>query len=61
MFYGESGENIEMSTGHSVDTTLGAIRAFSQCYNRDGYTMGRNDQALQASYSDLVEFLERAW
>ena len=55
------GSNIEMTTGHSVDNPFGAFRAFSKCGNRDGYTMGYNDNAYRQSFLDLWQFLRRTW
>lgn len=55
------GSTIEMSSGRNIDTPLGAALAFSSCATRDGYTMGRNEQALQASWTDFHSFLRRAW
>jgi len=42
MTWTREGENVEASTGHSVDNPIGAMLAFSKCSHRDGYTMGRN-------------------
>ena len=61
LLWTRSGENIEMNSGHSVDTALGAIRAFSSCSHRDGYTMGRNEAAMEASWNDFYRFLREAW
>ncbi len=55
------GENIEMNSGRSIDTTLGAILAFSRCSHRDGYTMGRNEAAMEQSWQDFYGFLTRTW
>ena len=61
MLWTESGETIEQSTGHSIDTPWGAALAFSQCAIRDGYTMGRNEQAMEQSWQDFHGFLMRVW
>ena len=55
------GTNIEMTTGHSVDSAIGAILAFSQCGNDDGYTMGYNKYADRQSFLDLWQFLRETW
>ena len=55
------GDSIEQSTGYSVDTTLGAILAFSRCSHRDGYTMGHHAQAKEQSWQDFHAFLLQAW
>ncbi len=55
------GESIEANSGHSVDSTLGAILAFSGCSNRDGYTMGRNEAAKEQSWRDFHAFLLKTW
>lgn len=55
------GDSIETTTGHSLDSPLGAILAFSQCSNRDGYTMGRNEAAMEQSWLDFIGFLRRTW
>ena len=61
MLWTESGETIEQSSGHSIDTPWGAALAFSQCSSRDGYTMGRNEAAMEQSWQDFFSFLQRAW
>jgi dienelactone hydrolase len=55
------GTNIEMTTGHSVDTTIGAIRAFTTCGSDEGYTIGYNEYADRQSFIDLWQFLNRTW
>lgn len=54
-------DSIEASTGHSVDNPLGAILAFSRCSHRQGYTMGRNEVAMEQSWADFIGFLRKAW
>jgi dienelactone hydrolase len=61
MHWKDDGENIEQSTGHSVDSSLGAVLAFSSCSSRDGYTMGYNDNAFKQSRNDLMIFLSKVW
>lgn len=53
--------NIEQSTGHNVDTTLGAIRAFSSCSNKDGYTMGLHQPTKEQAWQDTLSFLTDVW
>ena len=55
------GDSIEQNSGYSVDSTLGAIAAFSSCSTRDGYTMGRNEAAREQSWQDFHDFLLRSW
>ncbi|MFW2405022.1 MAG: dienelactone hydrolase family protein [Gammaproteobacteria bacterium] len=61
MHWAHDGEIIEATSGHSMDSTIGAIRAMSSCSNRDGYTMGRNEAAFEQSFVDLLEFLQKTW
>lgn len=61
MQWTESGENIEQSTGYSMDSPLTAILALNKCGGRDGYTMGFNRNAYERSRSDLLAFLSRTW
>ncbi|MGI9344586.1 MAG: dienelactone hydrolase family protein, partial [Gammaproteobacteria bacterium] len=56
-----AGESIEMTSGHSMDNAIGAIRALASCSNRDGYTMGRNEAAHAQSLDDLYTFLRASW
>ncbi len=51
------GDSVEQGTGYSLDSTLGAIMAFSQCSHREGYTMGRNEAAMEQSWQDFHAFL----
>ena len=53
--------NIEQSTGENVDTTLGAIKAFSNCSTKDGYTMGGHDPTREQAWQDTLAFLTRIW
>ncbi len=55
------GSNREMTTGYSVDNPIGAVLAFTRCGNRDGYTMGYNENAYRQSFIDLWQFLRRTW
>lgn len=60
MLWTASGENIETTTGHSIDNALGAIRAFSQCAGK-GYTNGRHAPTMEQSWQDFHAFLRDAW
>lgn len=57
----KAGESIEQSTGYSLDSTFGAIMAFSQCSHKDGYTMGLNVAAKEQSWQDFYSFLSNVW
>lgn len=57
----KNGENIEMTTGYNIDNTFGAIMAFSECANQDGYIMGYNQQADEQSWLDFYGFLKKTW
>jgi dienelactone hydrolase len=61
MHWGKNGEATEMTTGFSMDNTLGAIRAMSGCSTSDGYTMGFNQNANEQSLRQLLDFLTRVW
>ncbi|MBT8442696.1 MAG: dienelactone hydrolase family protein, partial [Gammaproteobacteria bacterium] len=61
MHWGANGEIVEMTSGNSMDSAMGAMRAMSDCSSRDGYTMGRNEAALEQSFADLLEFLQQTW
>lgn len=61
MHWKADGEIVEATTGHSMESTVGAFRAMSNCSNSDGYTMGYNKDAFDRSRADLLEFLEKAW
>ncbi len=61
MLWTQDGTTVEQSTGHSIDTPWGAGLAFSQCSNRDGYTSGRNEAAMEQSWQDFYQFLQQAW
>jgi len=61
MHWAHDGEIIEATSGHSMDNAIGAIRAMSSCSNDDGYTMGRNEAALEQSFADLFAFLKEKW
>lgn len=61
MRWKSDGEIVEATTGHSMESTIGAIRAMSTCSHSDGYTMGFNADAFTQSRADLLEFLEKAW
>lgn len=61
MHWKADGEIVEATTGHSMESTVGAIRAMSSCSHSDGYTMGYNADAFSRSRADLLEFLEKAW
>lgn len=53
--------NIEQSTGENVDTTWGAIKAFSSCSEKSGYTMGLHEPTKEQSWQDFYGFLQRSW
>ena len=53
--------NIEQSTGQNVDTIFGAIRAFSSCSNKDGYTMGLHAKTKEQAWQDTLSFLKAIW
>ena len=55
------GRNVEQGSGRSVDSAVGAILAFSQCSTREGYTMGRNEAAMEGSWRDFSAFLDSAF
>jgi len=61
MRWTDTGENIEMTTGYSMDTAFGAIMALRGCAHNDGYTMGFNRGAYERSMADLLRFLDRTW
>ena len=56
-----NGENIEQTTGYSMDTRFGAFMVIMKCGGREGYTMGYNDDAYRQSMADLLAFLRRTW
>lgn len=60
MLWTKSGENIETTTGHSIDSTIGAIRAFSSCAGK-GYSQGRHEPTIEASWQDFHQFLLESW
>lgn len=60
MLWSASGENIEQTTGHSVDSALGAIRAFSQCSGK-GYSNGLHAPTKEQSWQDFYQFLQGVW
>lgn len=61
MHWQADGEIVEATSGHSMESTVGAIRAMSSCSHSDGYTMGYNKEAFDRSRADLLGFLEKAW
>ena len=61
MHWKADGEIVESTTGHSMESTIGAIRAMSSCSHSEGYTMGYNADAFTKSREDLLEFLGEAW
>lgn len=61
MRWTKEGESIEVTSGHSMDSSIGAIRALASCSHRDGYTMGRNEAAFAQSLEDLHGFLSTTW
>jgi dienelactone hydrolase len=61
MKWTETGENIEMTSGYSMDTAVGAMLALRKCAHNDGYTMGFNQNADEASMVDLYRFLQKTW
>jgi dienelactone hydrolase len=61
MHWKQDGEVVEMTTGHSMDSAIGAMRAMMTCSNSDGYTMGFNASAFDQSRADLLQFLTTSW
>jgi len=61
MRWTESGENIEESTGRSMDSAISAMIAINSCGGPEGYTMGYNENAYIQSGKDLLAFLKRTW
>jgi dienelactone hydrolase len=61
MKWTQSGENIEQTTGYSMDSAIGAMLAINSCGGPDGYTMGFNRNAYEGSNRDLLAFLRRTW
>ena len=61
MRWKKDGEIIEMTSGSSMDNPIGAFSAISECANRDGYTMGFNQQAHDRSREDFLRFLRMTW
>ena len=53
--------NIEVNTQANVDTTFGAIRAFSECSHASGYTMGLHPPTKEQSWLDFHSFLMASW
>jgi len=53
--------NIEQSSGENVDTTFGAIKAFSHCSEKSGYTMGLHEPTKEQSWQDFYAFLQSSW
>jgi dienelactone hydrolase len=61
MHWKQDGEVVEMTTGRSMDSAIGAMRAMMSCSNSDGYTMGFNRAAFDQSREDLLQFLTTTW
>ena len=61
MHWGPNGEATEMTSGKSMDTAFGAFSAMTDCSHSDGYTLGRNEAALEKSQQDLLNFLRQTW
>ena len=61
MRWTETGENIEESSGYSMDSTISAMLAINSCGGPDGYTMGFNRNAYESSNRDLLAFLYKTW
>ena len=61
MHWGPNGEATELTSGKSLDTPFGAFSAMRECSRSDGYTLGRNQAALEQSQQDLLDFLRRTW
>ena len=61
MRWTETGENIEESSGYSMDSTISAMLAINSCGGPDGYTMGFNSNAYENSNRDLLLFLKKTW
>lgn len=61
MRWTETGENIEESSGYSMDSSISAMLAINSCGGPDGYTMGFNANAYESSNRDLLAFLNKTW
>ena len=61
MHWGPKGEATELTSGKSMDSAINAFSAMSQCSHSDGYTLGRNQAALDKSYLDFLKFLQMTW
>ncbi len=60
MLWTRSGENVETTTGHVIDSPLGALRAFSRCASK-GYSNGSHPPTAEQSWRDFHAFLLHAW
>jgi dienelactone hydrolase len=61
MRWTKSNENIEVTSGKSMDDAIGAMLALRKCAHNNGYTMGYNQAARDNSIAELLRFLNRAW
>ena len=61
MMWMADGQNIEQTTGLSMDSPLSAFRALLSCANQDGYTMGGHAGAKEQSWRDTLAFLTNVW
>jgi len=61
MRWTESGENIEESSGYSMDGALTAMLAINECGGPVGYTMGFNRAAYEGSNDEILRFLNETW
>ena len=61
LVWDKNGSNKEMNTGWVVDTTFGAMMAFTQCTKTTGYTIGLEPNAKAKSWQDFYTFLQKTW
>ena len=61
MHFGLNGQATELTSGKSMDDAFNAFSAMSHCAHSEGYTMGRNEAALDRSYRDFLRFLQKTW
>ncbi|WND03514.1 dienelactone hydrolase family protein [Temperatibacter marinus] len=57
----KDGQTIEQTTGQSMDSKLGAIRALLGCADQSGYTMGEHRPTKEQSWIDFHSFLIKTW
>jgi dienelactone hydrolase len=61
LLWNKQGSNKEMNTGWVVDSTFGAMMAFTQCTKNTGYTIGLEPGTKQKSWEDFYGFLRKTW